>query len=407
MPVDAKRVREEIEALAAWTATPGAGTTRFSFTEPWLAAREHIKRSLESAGCNVKVDAFGNLRARPTGVSWESPAWMCGSHLDTVRGGGNFDGVAGVVAALEAVRCGREVLKVAHPLEVVVLAETRGCRFGEPMLGSRALSGELTPDRLAELRDQDGVPYAQAGGGVDPSRWADDRLKPGSVLGFVEVHVEQAPGMWEEDIRLAFASVCTGRRVYAIDLHGPGGHAGCIPMPHRADPMQAACEILLRLEQVARDSSVTLTCGRLEAQPGMHWRIADTVRFNVDVRAAVTSALVQIDRSLKELTSGIADARRVRWDVKTLESDAVVQLDDRIISKLHRVYESRGIEPLPKIASVFLHDAAVMAARLPAALLLVPSYEGIHDCPEERARPEDIAQAAAAVMEIARDRRIE
>src|SRR5689334_19215927 len=204
MPVRVERIRADIEAIARCTATPGAGATRPTFSQAWADARTYVIAQAQAAGCEVRTDAAGNVHARPAALGWDAPAWLVGSHIDTVPHGGDYDGVAGVVVGLELLRSARDENLAALPVELIVFAEEEGPTFGLGMIGSRVWAGELAEERLRELRNQQGENYIEAGRtyGVDPgalpSTWP---LK--GYLGLIEVHIEQGPGMWRRDQRLA------------------------------------------------------------------------------------------------------------------------------------------------------------------------------------------------------------
>src|SRR3954447_616092 len=205
MSVSVDRIRADIEAIARFTETPGAGATRPTFSPAWGAARAYVIAQAEAAGCAVRADAAGNVHARPTTLGWDVPAWLVGSHVDTVPHGGDYDGVAGVVVGLELLRSAREDGIEALPVELIVFAEEEGPTFGLGMIGSRTWAGELAEAQLRELKNSDGLSYIEAGRpfGVEPSRFAEDRLDPARYRGLIEVHIEQGPGTWRRGQRLA------------------------------------------------------------------------------------------------------------------------------------------------------------------------------------------------------------
>src|SRR5689334_3701594 len=197
MAINAERIQADIDAIAAFTATPGDGATRPTFSDAWRKARDYVISQLESASCKIKIDAAGNVHARPSAIGWGSPVWISGSHIDTVPHGGNFDGVVGIVTPLEVIRAAREDLKVAVPLELVIWAEEEGTTFGLGMLGSRAYIGELSAQKLGELKNAAGQSYLEAGAahGVRPADIGkpSERFTRTVAVGLIEVHVEQGP----------------------------------------------------------------------------------------------------------------------------------------------------------------------------------------------------------------------
>src|SRR3954452_19289906 len=255
MSVSVDRIRADIEAIARFTETPGAGATRPTFSPAWGAARAYVVTQAEAAGCEVRTDAAGNVHARPKTLGWEIPAWLVGSHIDTVPHGGDYDGVAGVVVGLELLRSAREDGIEAVPVELIVFAEEEGPTFGLGMIGSRAWVGELSADRLGELRNGAGQTYMEAGRsfGVDADRLADDRIRPERYFGLIEVHIEQGPGMWRRDERLAVVRAIAGRRQYRVTVLGEANHAGATSMADRRDALAAAANMIVEIRRLARE----------------------------------------------------------------------------------------------------------------------------------------------------------
>src|SRR5829696_8860799 len=179
MPINDDRIRADIEAIARFTATPGAGADRPTFSPQWQQARDYVFAQAKFAGCKIRIDPAGNVHARHESIAWETPCWMSGSHLDSVPHGGDFDGVAGVVIPLEILRSAGEGRR-AIPLELIIFAEEEGTTFGLGMLGSRVWAGDLAPRQLDQVRNALGLSYVEAGVdfGVRPSMLLEDRLDP-------------------------------------------------------------------------------------------------------------------------------------------------------------------------------------------------------------------------------------
>src|SRR5689334_9623966 len=156
MPVRVERIRADIEAIARCTATPGAGATRPTFSQAWADARTYVIAQAQAAGCEVRTDAAGNVHARPAALGWDAPAWLVGSHIDTVPHGGDYDGVAGVVVGLELLRSANEDGVQRIPVELIIFAEEEGPTFGLGMLGSRAWTGDVSAEQLFQLRNAEG-----------------------------------------------------------------------------------------------------------------------------------------------------------------------------------------------------------------------------------------------------------
>ncbi|HTL29054.1 MAG TPA: M28 family peptidase, partial [Tepidisphaeraceae bacterium] len=211
MPVNEERLEKDVDLIAGFTETPGEGASRPTFSKAWRAARDYFVKELEAAGCKWRVDACGNLHARPNAVAWEASTWISGSHIDSVPHGGNFDGVVGCIAPLEVFRAAREDQKVV-PMELIIWAEEEGTTFNLGMLGSRAWTGSLSRQQLADLRNAQGHNYLEAGAehGVVPDKIGVDKIKTTAIIGLIEVHVEQGPGLWNQKKPMGVVNAIAG-----------------------------------------------------------------------------------------------------------------------------------------------------------------------------------------------------
>ncbi|HTV49505.1 MAG TPA: 2-oxo-4-hydroxy-4-carboxy-5-ureidoimidazoline decarboxylase [Phycisphaerae bacterium] len=390
MPVDVARIRSDIEAIALCTQTPGAGATRPTFSDSWGASIRYIRDQAVKAGAVVRSDAAGNLHARARSLAPDQSVWLCGSHLDTVPHGGNYDGVVGVVVALELLRNGLA-------LELVVFAEEEGTTFSMGMLGSRAWTGQLGAAQLCALRNDAGQSYLEAGAkyGVEPAKMADDRLRPPAYRGMIEVHIEQGPRMWNRGEPLAVVSAIAGRRQYLVRIRGTANHAGTTSMHDRRDALAGAAEIMVALERIAVGETV-LTVGRLINHPNAVNVIPDSVEFTVDFRAASDAALTRGDTEIRRVIEEICHRRKLALEIQLTESMAACPMDAQLCDQLSRLGK------LPVTHSGALHDSAVFAGHIPTVMLFVRSRDGISHHPDEFSRVEDIAAAADLVGQMIR-----
>ena len=400
MAISVDRIRADIQAIARCTETPGNGATRPTFSRAWGEARAYVMAQAEAAGCDVRSDAAGNVHARPRSLGWEASAWLVGSHIDTVPHGGDYDGVAGVVAGLELLRSAREGNLGSIPVELIAFAEEEGPTFGLGMLGSRAWVGEIEADRLRSLRNGAGQSYLEAGApfGVEPDRLAADRLNPACYLGVIEVHIEQGPGMWRRDQRLAVVRAIAGRRQYRVTVHGEANHAGATAMSDRKDALAGAAEMVTALEGAVKQLSpdAVLTVGRLDVKPNAVNVIADRVEFTVDFRAPDDDLLRRGDAMVRALVGGVLELRGLRADLEQTETIPARAMDPKLVEAL-----GEGGK-LPVTVSGALHDSAVLAPHIPTVMLFVPSKDGISHNPAEFSRVEDIAAAAEVVERLVR-----
>jgi len=302
MLIDAARIRSDLEAIARFTATPGAGADRPTFSPQWRAARNYVIAQATAAGCKTRIDAAGNVHARHESLSWESPAWLSGSHLDSVPHGGDFDGVAGVVIPLEILR---SAAPRAIPLELIIFAEEEGTTFGLGMLGSRAWVGDLSAPQLETVRNAEGLSYIEAGIDflVRPSMLMEDKFDPRRYFGLIEAHIEQGPGMWKRDERVAIVTAIAGRRQYKVHISGVANHAGSTSMHDRKDALVAAATCILQLEGTANgigDGTVA-TVGRIHVKPNAINVIPANVDFTVDFRSPSNDVLRDGDERIRKI----------------------------------------------------------------------------------------------------------
>lgn len=399
--VDAGRVSRDIECIAGFSeADPRVGFSRPTFSPAWARAREYVMQEAGRAGCEVRLDAAGNLHARRPALGWEAPVWLCGSHIDSVPTGGKFDGVTGVVVALEILRAAPEA-----PVELVVFAEEEGTTFGLGMLGSKAWAGTLDAAGLSAVKNAQGRSFLEAGTayGVDAGRLAGERLDPSRYRGLVEVHVEQGASMWRTGVPLAVVTAINGRRQYWCSLEGAANHAGSTTMEDRRDALAGAAEIIRYLESLGRDLSdqapqTVLTVGRLEVHPNALNVIAGRAAFSIDFRSSSEQVLNRGEERLMARLPRLAGARGLRIELARTEILPVVPLDAAVCARLREAASRLG-RSLPDAASGALHDSAILAPFIPTAMLFVASKDGVSHNPAEHSRIEDIAMAARVLVE--------
>jgi allantoate deiminase len=406
MPISNDRIRNDIQAIAQCTQTPGAGSDRPTFSDAWRAARDYVIEQARFAGCDVRIDPVGNVHARPTSVSWDSKAWLCGSHLDSVPHGGDYDGVVGVVVPLEILRTAREDNAANLALELIIFTEEEGSAFGVGMLGSRAWVGDLGREKLASLRNASGQTYLEAGAscGVRPDELVRARFDGSRYVGLIEVHVEQGPGMWKNSIPLAVVTATAGRKQYRCLLRGVANHAGSTAMSDRHDALVGAATVILQLEGVARGLSPHAVCtvGRIECRPNAANVVPGEIEFTIDFRAPSDDLMSEGNDRIRAQIEQVAMRRGLNVEFRQTESAPVVQLDLRTCAALERAAEKLGLGKLPATVSGAQHDSAILARHLPTAMLFIASKDGISHNPAEFSRVEDIATAARVVYDAVR-----
>ncbi|NQX13044.1 allantoate amidohydrolase [Microbacteriaceae bacterium VKM Ac-2855] len=375
------------------------GYSRHVFDPAERELREWFIERAEGLGLGVETDRNGNLWAW-----WGQPgndAVVTGSHLDSVPGGGAFDGPLGVASALVAV----EELRASgftpsRPFAVVVFAEEEGSRFGIACLGSRLLSGAITAERAAALRDSDGVTFAEAATAAGFPDFGVDRESLARLGVFVELHVEQGRGLIDLDAPIAVASSILAHGRWRLSFTGEGNHAGTTAIEDRRDPMVAAARSVLASREVAAARpSTRATVGRLVPVPGGTNVIASRVDAWVDVRAgADAQARAAVEDIITRAHLAAEDEGCVLEVVEESYGSEVsfdLALRDRVLGAL----EGR----VPVLASGAGHDAGILAASVPTAMLFVRNPTGVSHSPEEHAEDDDCRRGAQALVGVLRE----
>ncbi|HME84474.1 MAG TPA: allantoate amidohydrolase [Roseiarcus sp.] len=396
------RLMARLDAFAAFTDEPGRLTRLFLSDAHRRAAAAFIAWCGE-AGLAARIDAAGNVVARYEGERTGAPALMLGSHIDTVRDAGRYDGNYGALAALavvETLRAGGE--RLDHAIEIVAFGDEEGVRFRSTLTGSRALAGAYLEDAL-DQRDAGGVAMRDAlkAFGGDPDKAGSIRAT--YVAAFVEAHIEQGPVLEVEGLPLGVVTAINGATRLEVGVDGMAGHAGATPMSLRRDALTAAAEMALAIEARARrETDLVATVGRLEVWPGATNVIPGHVQFSIDVRAPDDERRAAALAEMKTRIDAIAAARGVSASLaKTHEANAFV-CDPRIVAGLTRAVEQLGVSPrlFPSGAG---HDTMVMGGLCPAGMLFVRCKGGISHNPLESMTVEDCAFGLAALTRFVRD----
>jgi len=392
---NAASVIAECRLLATMSEEPDRTTRRF-LTPPVAELYAHLRKRMTALGMSVTVDAAGNLRGL-----WQPAALkrlLIGSHIDTVPDAGAFDGVLGVVLALELVE---EVQRQSLPLaiEVIAFSEEEGVRFGVPFIGSRAVAGRFDPALLA-LRDSEGISLESAlrNFGLDPVGIDEAILSPETVA-FLEIHIEQGPVLEAEDLSLAVVTAIAGQTRLEVTFSGQANHAGTTPMHLRQDALAAAAEWISAVEATARShsdaSSLVATVGKIHVQPNAGNVIAGLATVSLDVRSDRDSVREATVAELLRKGETIAAKRALRLASRLQMEQPAVPMDEQLTAILSEAVEAVG-HPLRTMPSGAGHDAMVMATRLPTTMLFLRSPGGISHHPAEAVREEDVAAAVHA-----------
>lgn len=387
----ALRAIEQCRQIAAMSEEPVRITRRF-LSPPVHAVHACLRARMEAMGMKVHVDAAGNLRGLWQPRAASGKRLVMGSHIDTVPNAGAFDGVLGVVLALEWVALARE-LELPLAIEVIAFSEEEGVRFGFPFIGSRAVAGRFDRDLLAS-RDADGVTLENAirAFGLDPDEILQAELDP-RAMGFVEIHIEQGPLLEAEGLSLAVVTAIVGQSRLTLEFKGHANHAGTTPMRLRHDALAAAAECITAVESLAlRTEGLTATVGKVLVEPNAGNVIPGVATVSLDVRHAHDSVRQAAVEELVDLAAAIADRRGLGFERSGQLNQPAVPMDERLTSFLADAIEAIGM-PVRHMPSGAGHDAMVMAARLPAAMLFLRSPAGISHHPAESVLEQDVEAA--------------
>jgi allantoate deiminase len=386
-----QRAIAECKLIAGFTEEPGRTTRRF-LTPPVHQVHAHLRTRMEALGMTVHVDAAGDLRGRWSPDGATGKRLILGSHIDTVPNAGAYDGVLGVVLALEWVELARE-LALTVPIEVIAFSEEEGVRFGVPFLGSRAVAGKFNPALLA-LTDAAGITLEESirDFGLDPARIADAAMDS-DVHGFIEMHIEQGPVLEAEGLPLAVVEGIAGQTRLQFCFNGQANHAGTTPMHLRRDALAAAVEWMAEVERMARcTDGLVATVGKITAEPNAANVIPGQVTVSLDVRHISDEARSGSLAELKERANAICARRGIELECLEKMNQPSVHMDDRLTARLLRAVEAAGFTG-KTMASGAGHDAMMMAARVPATMLFLRSPGGISHHPAEAVLEEDVEAA--------------
>jgi allantoate deiminase len=369
--------------------------TRPFASDAMRRAHEQVTAWMREAGMTVHRDNVGNLRGRYEGAHAGGATMLLGSHLDSVRDAGKYDGPLGVVVAIAAVQhlhhAGR---RLPFAIEVVAFADEEGMRFSSTYIGSRALAGTFDAADL-ERTDDGGATMAAAirAFGGDPARIALDAWRGGKPLGYCEVHIEQGPVLEARGLPVGIVSAIAGQARYRITFTGVAGHAGTVPMRLRRDALAAAAELVLAIEADAcSHDGLVATVGQLTVQPGAANVIPGEAVLTLDIRHPDDKIRVERTRHLLEQAQEIAARRNVRVASDLLGENPSVPCAPRLAALLGKAVEELGL-PVLHLASGAGHDVVPMSALTDIGMLFVRCKGGISHNPAESVEAADVAVA--------------
>ena len=421
--IDKTRLQSEIDSLALITEAAPPVVTRVLFSESDLRGRAFVKNLCREAGLILREDAVGNIFARWEGADKNLPAVATGSHIDAIPNAGKYDGVVGVLGAIEAVRALQAAgFQPKRSIELIVFTAEEPTRFGIGCLGSRLLGGVLSLERAAALRDRDGKDLEfwrkQAGltgarlcepqhlDNAEPLRVTDPRSGLSSVklpmdcyAAFVELHIEQGPLLEAENIDIGVVEKIAAPSTLRLQLTGVGGHAGATLMPGRRDALLAGAEIALAVEKAAMTSGspdTVGTTGVFRIEPGAVNSVPCRAWLEIDLRDTLVqtrdAALVQIETAVKE----ICTRRKIEFTMERLNLDPPAICDAKLVATAVSVAKKLNFSVKRMISRAY-HDSLFMAQVCPTTMIFIPCRGGVSHRPDEYSSPEQIQNGVAVL----------
>lgn len=392
----ATEVLERCDILARYSETPDQLTRTF-LSLPFKDVHLTLRGWMEAVGLTVHIDAIGNIIGRTTAPRADAQVFIIGSHLDTVRNAGKYDGMLGVLTGIAVCELlGNET--VPFQLEVVGFADEEGVRFGATYFGSQAITG-IFPVQQLMLTDQNGVTLQEAiiAYGLNPNNIPQAAHHPDKVTGYAEVHIEQGPVLESLNAPIGIAEAIIGQSKLELTFFGSAGHAGTTPMHLRQDALAAAAAFITATEAFAKaQTGLVATVGKLECLPGASNVIPGEVRLTLDVRHKENTLREAVVAQLLDMARQLATERQVTVHSRELHSEATSWMSPAYTQQL------LSLSGAPRLVSGAGHDASVMSRFTQSALIFVRSPGGVSHHPDEAVKLGDVAVAIATLANFLR-----
>ena len=400
MRVDADRLWSRLMAMAEVAATPAGGSNRQALSDDDAAGRELFVRWARRAGCSIETDAIGNLFARRPGVDPEAPPIVLGSHLDTQPTGGRFDGVYGVLGALEVLETlNDEALRTIAPLEVAVWTNEEGSRFPMSMMGSAVWAGVLDVDDARALRDRSRTTVGEE---LDRLEWAGNSEFGRHLGAYLELHIEQGPVLEESGSRIGVVTGVQGFRWYTVTLSGLPAHAGTTPMDRRRDPARALAAALDGLYEsiLASGPAARVTPAQFRSVPISPNTVPAEVTFSLDLRHPDAAVLDQIENLARRIIGDAAARHGCAHRIDVDNDSPPVTFDERCVAAVAAAAQNSGYRH-ERIVSGAGHDACHVALKTPAAMIFIPCRDGLSHNEAESIEPTAAGEGATVLLHAA------
>ncbi|WP_336785909.1 allantoate deiminase [Paenibacillus sp. MMO-177] len=391
-----------LDELATFGADEQGGVTRLLYTPEWLQAQLFLAEKMKSLGMEVRFDRVGNLFGRLEGSSKEAPVVLTGSHIDTVRSGGHYDGAYGIAAGIAAVTYLKDTYgQPVNTLEIVSFCEEEGSRFPLTYWGSGNMTGVYDWQSGGIVFDSEGVSLQEAMEAAGFGKPEQDASKREDIGAFVEIHIEQGPVLERQRKRIGIVEAIVGQHRYVVTVRGETNHAGTTPMSMRHDALVGAAEMILQLEADALvfGEPLVATVGRIECIPNTPNVVPGEVSFTVDVRHIDEDVIAKFcDHAIAKFNE-IAKWRGLELSIVPWLEARPAPMNKELSDKLERISNDLSL-PYRRMVSGAGHDAQMFTANCPTAMLFVPSQSGISHSPQEYTSPEELAEGVSVLAAL-------
>jgi N-carbamoyl-L-amino-acid hydrolase len=397
MRIDDNRLNESLVTMAAIGATAGGGVTRLALSDEDRTARDLLRQWFEDAGLSVRVDDFGTMIGRREGTR-DLPPILLGSHLDTVDTGGRFDGVLGVLGALEVVRTLNDHhVSTLHPIEIINWTNEEGSRFQPALLGSGAVTGRFDKPYVYNRVDGNGVRFEDELRRVGYLGSEADRPRDGAA--YLELHIEQGPHLESDGLAVGVVDGIIGDTWISVDIHGKADHAGPTPMNGRQDALVAAAELILGVNRIAKaegDPAVG-TVGRLAIRPNVINTVPGSVTMSIDLRSPSGERMTQMFERVQTLARNVSEENGVQISMDRYWTMEPTPFAPEIVGAVASACQELGQE-VHHLWSGAGHDAKYAVDLWPSGMIFVRSQGGVSHSEAEYTTPEDIAIAVNVLL---------
>lgn len=391
-----------LEELSSFGACEDGGVTRLLYTSEWLAAQLFLAKRMKAMGLDVRFDRIGNLFGRLQGKLEDAPVIMTGSHIDTVRSGGKYDGAYGIAAGIAALYQLKETYGQPNiTLEIVSFCEEEGSRFPLTYWGSGNLTGVYDWQSGGEIRDQDQVTLQEAMEALGFGKPDLPDVYRTDVAAYVELHIEQGPMLERLGKQIGLVEAIVGQRRYAVTVQGETNHAGTTPMSMRCDALVGVAEMMVQLETDARryGEPLVATVGKIEAWPNTPNVVAGNVQFTIDIRHPDENMLTEFSDYARHQLEEIAEGRGLKLTIIPWLEAKPSPMSGELIDRLEQISDDLSLSSMRMVSGAG-HDAQMFPIHCPTAMLFVPSKGGTSHSPEEYTSPEELEDGVSVLTAL-------